>query len=262
MSRLTKHCRALAVGAAAATFVLTGPAAAEPGYRLVQVYPAYPAEAPRALRRHHADALVRSLGLTPIGPAERHGPVFIIDAIGQEGTPVEVTLDRRSGRVLAITRLGRGAPRIARVAPAPGYGPDDDDAVGFRDDVELPPGAPGYEPEYRGAPSGGPRVITRDPDVTNSIPRASPRSADPMQGVPKEFRGRAAPDREEQRQPRLAARPPADAPRAAPLPRPRPADAPAVAQKEAAPPAAKPQPGPAVKPKPNPEDVPDAQGFE
>lgn len=286
MSRLSKHCRALTVGAAASAAVLIAPAAAEPGYRLTQVYPAYPAypsERP-AFRRHHADAVVRSLGLTPMGPAERHGPVFVVHAMGQEGTPVQVTLDRRSGRVLQITRLGPGAPRIARVRPAPppGYEPDGDEEIGFPDDEELPSGSPGNEPGYRGAPSDGPRVIrregirtedlpppgtgprvvTRDPDVTNSIPRAlSQRPADPLLGVPKEFRGGVAPDRQDQTQQKLAARPPADA--SPPLPRPRPADAPAVAQKDpVAPPAAKPQPSPAVKPKPNPEDVPDALGFE
>lgn len=261
MSLLINRCCTLAFGAAASVFVLAGPAAADPGYQLAQIYPAYPAypaapPPPPVFRRHHADAAVRSLGLTPIGPAQPNGPVFIVPAVGREGTPVQVTLDRRSGRVLQITRLGHGGPRIAarQPLPAPGYEPEDEDDYASLDDDELPApphAVPGYP--------RGPNVVTRDPDITNSIPRsASPRPVDPLVGVPKEFRGTAPGAREEQQ--RLAARPPAESiPRSAPLPRPRPTDAPSVAQQEPAPP-----PAAAPKPvaKPDPKDVPDVQGFE
>lgn len=258
MSRLFKCGRAVALGAAAA--FLISPASAEPAYRLAQIYPAYPVypapPPPPAFRRHHADAAVRSLGLTPIGPAQRHGPVFIVPAVGREGSQVDVTLDRYTGRVLQITRVGRSAPRVVTrpAIPAPGYESDDDDDYASLDDDELPEpphAAPGYP--------RGPNVVTRDPDVTNSIPRsASPRPVDPLVGVPKEFRGTAPGAREEQQ--RLAARPPAESiPRSTPLPRPRPADAPSVAQNETPPPAAA-EPKPPAKP--NPKDVPDVQGFE
>jgi hypothetical protein len=252
MSHVMKCGRALVFGVAA-TF-LSGPAGAEPAYQLAQIYPAYPVypappPPPPSFRRHQADAAVRSLGLTPIGPAQRQGPVFMVPAEGRDGTVVQVTLDRFSGRVLQITRIGRGAPRdVARQPLPPGYEPDDEDDYAALEEDELPPRA--TPPGYR-----GPNVVTRDPDITNSIPRSPSRPVDPLAGVPKEFRGQPA-GRDEQQ--RLAARPPADAiPLTAPMPQPRPKDAPAVAQ-EIAPAATevKPAPAPAVR------DIPSAQGFE
>jgi hypothetical protein len=158
--------------------------------------------------------------------------------------------------VLQIARLGRSAPRVATrpAVPAPGHEPDDNDDYASLEDDELPPAPPHAAPAYR----GGPNVITRDPDVTNSIPRsASPRPADPLLGVPKEFRSGQPAAREEQQ--RLAARPPESIPRVAPLPLPRPADAPSVARAETPPPAAV-DPKPPLKPEAK--SVPDVQGFE
>lgn len=257
MSHALKVGRALALGAAAV--FLASPAGSEPAYQIAQFYPAYPAypAPPPVPRRQLAEAAVRSLGLTPIGPVQRDGPVFIVPAVGREGTQVQVTIDRRTVRVLQITRIGQGAPRVVtrQAVPGPGYEPRDEDDYAALEDDELPArAAPGYR---------GPNVIARDPDVTNSIPRSSPRPVDPLVGVPKEFRGQPAARDEQQR---LAARPPADAiPLTAPLPRPRPADVPAVAQNQTAPatPAeAAPAPKPDV-PAPKPDvKVPAAQGFE
>jgi hypothetical protein len=242
--------------AGASLFVLAlgmAPAAAQ-YYPAPYGYP--PAPPPQAiLAPHHADSVVRSLGLTPLGRAVPHGPMFIVPATGQEGTQVQVTLDRRTGRVVQILRVGYGAPRIATLPPGPpppGYDADDDDAGYFDDEDDLPPRAPrgpyavypearsgpavitreGVESESLPPPGTGPRVVARDPDITGSVPRGSASGrVDPLVGVPKEFRGQqqrsAAPAQQ-----RTAARPPAATPRAAPLPRPRPADAPQVAQNE------------------------------
>lgn len=254
MSHAFKLGRALALGAAAA--FLASPAGAEPAYQLAQFYPAYPVypappPPPPMFRRHHAEAAVRSLGLTPIGPVQPAGPVFIVPAAGREGSQVQVTIDRRTGRVLQIARIGQGEPRFVtrHPAPAPGYEPDDQDDYAALDEEELPPrAAPGRR---------GPDVIARDPDITNSIPRSSPRPVDPLAGVPKEFRGQPAARDEQQR---LASRPPVDAiPLTAPLPRPRPADAPAVAQNQNQPPAPA-ETAPASKPDTG--KIPNAQGFE
>jgi len=258
MSRLIRCGQALAIGAAVT--LLAGPAGAEPSHRLAQLYPAYPVypappPPPHGFRRHQADAAVRSLGLIPIGPIQGHGPVFIVAAVGREGSQVEVTLDRYTGRVLQITRLGRGAPHVATrpAVPAPGYERGDDEDHAALDDDEIPPVLPQAAPGYR-----GPNVVTRDPAVTNSIPRqAAPRPADPLLGVPKEFRGGQAPVREDQQ--RLAARPPDPIPRVAPLPLPRPADAPSVARNETSPPAVA-ESKPAAKP--DVKAIPDVQGFE
>jgi hypothetical protein len=215
-------------------------------------YPPAPPPPQAILAPHHADSVVRSLGLTPLGRAVPHGPMFIVPATGQEGTQVQVMLDRRTGRVVQILRVGYGAPRIATLPPAlppPGYDADDDDAGYFDDEDDLPPRGPyavypearsgpavimreGIQSESLPPPGTGPRVVARDPDITGSVPRGSaPGRVDPLVGVPKEFRGQqqrnAAPAQQ-----RTAARSPAATPRAAPLPRPRPADAPQVAQNE------------------------------
>jgi hypothetical protein len=249
-----------------------------------QYYPTpygYPPAPPQAVfAPHHADSVVRSLGLTPLGRAVPHGPMFIVPATGQEGTQVQVTLDRRTGRVVQILRVGYGAPRIATLPPAPpppGYDADDDDAGYFDDEDDLPPRGPyAVDPEARSGPAvimregiqseslpppgTGPRVVARDPDITGSVPRGSASGrVDPLVGVPKEFRGQqqrsAAPAQQ-----RTAARSLADSiPRTAPLPRPRPADAPQVAQNEST---SKPATAPAaIKPSLSPAAREDAEKF-
>lgn len=296
MPRLKMRFRPLALGSGA-LLVLTlaaAPAGAQYYYPAPRAFPPAPPPPQAALAPHHADAVVRSLGLTPLGRAQRHGPMFIVPAIGHEGTQVQVTLDRRTGRVLQITRIGAGAPRIATLPAPPSRGPyeagDEDEFADYENDEIDPPlvrGQPlpqNYPDSNRGPavitregirsqdlppPGAGPRIVERDPDVTGSVPlgpyvrergdkpRLVPDPVDPLLGVPKEFRGQ---------QPRMAARPPEPAPRATPLPRPRPADAPAVAQTETkAPPAAKPAPAkPALTPeaKEDIEKFPPLQGFE
>jgi hypothetical protein len=252
--------------------------AAMPAEALAQYYPGprvYYAPAPELSARERADAAVRALGLRPVGRAERHGPFFIIEAVGQEGTLVEVTLDRRSSRVLGIVRVGPSAPRIVR-APLVAPRPDEDDEF---DDQSRPAGREelGARARELRESRSGPSVITREgvderddlpepryaprpsPDITGSVPRSAGRApADPLVGVPREFRGPSA-EPDAAAAPRVAARPPAPrAPESAPLPRPRPSDAPALARQE--PP--KTTPEPQAKPKPDPEKVPDAQTFE
>jgi hypothetical protein len=262
MPSFSSRVRPLALGSLALLLTLVAaPAVAQYYYPAPRAYPpAPPPPPPQAmLAPHHADAVVRSLGLTPLGRAQPHGPMLIVPAMGQEGTQVQVTLDRRTGRVLRITRIGASAPRIARL-PAPTVrGPyetdDDDEFADYENDEVYPPLVRGQqvpqnypEPERGPAvitregirseelppPGAGPRVAERDPDITGSVPRGAVRgSIDPLLGVPKEFRGQqprsAAPPQQ-----RTAARAPADAiPRSAPLPRPRPADAPTVAQSNA-----------------------------
>jgi hypothetical protein len=295
MPSLKSRFRPLALGAGALfVFSLAAAPAVAQYYPVPRAYPPAPPPPQAALAPYHADAVVRSLGLTPLGPAIRRGPVFVVPAVGQEGTQVQVTLDRRSGRVMQITRLGPSAPRMAAFPPGR-YGiDDDDDEYGyFEDDDELPPlvrGQPlprdysrsgsgpavitreGIHAQDLPPPGAGPRVIERDPDITGSVPRRAERGpVDPLLGVPKEFRGRQAQPAQSSQQ-RTAARPPAATPRAAPLPRPRPADAPAVAQTgQPSPPAvqaapvAEPAPeasDPAAAPKPGPDEAPPVQGFE
>ncbi len=233
-----------ALGVLAAMAFSAPPAAAQyyPGPRVYMPPPPPPPTDVHGLR--DVDAAVRRLGLRPVSHVRVRGPVLVVDAVGQEGSLVRVSIDRYSGRVVQLVRIGRSAPQIASVPSRPDPSePDDEDE--FADYEPAPPS------------QGGPSVITRQgveardlpsrsSDVTGSIAR------NPLNGVPREFRGEPQ---------RLAARPPEPAPRATPLPKPRPADAPKVVQAETqAPPAAKPALTPEAK-----EDIekfPPLQGFE
>lgn len=240
-----KRSIGLLTTAAIAAVAGASPASAQyyPSPRVVYV----PAPAP-AFGSHQADAVIRSLGLRPIGRAQARGPVLVMHALGQEGSPVIVTLDRHSGRVLGIVRTGYGAPRMARVPGPGGYDLDEEDYAFLEDD--LPP--PGAMPDDRQGPSVitrrgidagelppvvAPRGPEREPYYTGSIPRSvyrtQPGGRDPLVGVPKEFRGQES--RPASPQPRVAARGPEPLPRSAPMPRPRPAEAADVAVRDASP---------------------------
>lgn len=241
------HLTALGVVAAMAFGAL--PAAAQYYYPGPRIYAPPPPPPPEMQGLRDVDSAVRSLGLRPVSHVRVRGPVLVVDAVGQEGSLVRVSLDRYSGRVVQIVRVGRAAPQIASVPSRPEpYEPDDEDEL-----ADYEPAPPSH---------GGPSVITRQGVEARDLPPRSPAvtgsiARNPLNGVPKEFRGE---------QQRLAARPPETAPRTTPLPRPRPADAPAVAQAETkALPAAKPAPAkPALTPeaKQDIEKFPPLQGFE
>jgi hypothetical protein len=240
-----------ALGALATGALGCLPAAAQ-YYPAPHVYMPAPPPPPNVHGVREVDAAVRSLGLRPVSHVRIRGPIFVVDAMGQEGSVVRVSIDRYTGRVTQIVRIGRSAPQTATV-PEP-YDSDEED---YAD----------YEPSR---PHGGPSVITRRGIEARDLPPRSPEitgsvSRNALNGVPKEFRGEQA--RPAPRPPqRLAARSPEPSPRAAPLPKARPADAPAVAQAETqAPPAAKPAPAkPAQSPevKQDIEKFPPVQGFE
>ena len=265
------------------------PVAAEEPMRLAQVYPAYPGSAPvrvyRPVQPHEVVDIVRSLGLSPVSEPRPRGPVWVIRAIGQDGTLVRVAIDGRSGQVMDIIQIGPRGPRLTRIEPGvpARYGPyevieepygvprpparvpggwsdapDPDPQIITREGIrsgELPP--PGTTGPYmeRNAPGAGPRVITRDPDTTGSVPSSAPRPIDPLDGVPPEFRrgaGRGEPAKDK----RIATGTPADlGPRATPLPRPRPADVPALAKGDDTPTAP-----PAPKTDTSEKSTPDASG--
>lgn len=227
----------------AVVLTLSAPAAAQYYYPANPAFPPPPPPTFGFMPLHEADAVVRSLGLNPVAPARPHGPVIFVDALGQEGSLVRVTIDRRTGRVRQIVRIGQGAPQIATAQP--GY---------LYEGAEEEDGAPGYTGNAPGPYSPGPSVITREgiqaedlpppgtareADITGSIPRTvRPGPVDPLLGVPEEFRGRARSAPPPRPAAKLAARTPDDAvPHTAPLPRPRPADVPAVAQRDPSPPA-------------------------
>lgn len=271
-----------------------------------QPYPAYRVypEQPRYQHRippQEVVAIVRSMGLAPTSAPRPRGPFWVVDAVGRDGSPIRVSLDGHNGRVNEIVRVP--GPRLVRVypggpGPAPGdfydgpppaayggprgpgmnepryYGDDDGDDYPMKD-------GPAYrgqgEQNYYGGPRGsvqpmpsGPRVITRDGDVTNSVPRQASRGTgnDPLLGVPREFRGEQKPKTEQKK---TAAKPAEKNPATAPTPKPRPADAPSVAKTDttttpATAPQAKPEPqkptAATAKPSAAKPSTPPVQGFE
>jgi hypothetical protein len=189
---------------------------------------------------HEADALVRSMGLMPVAPPREHGPVIFVDATGQDGTLLRVTVDRRAGRVRQIVRLEQSVPQVAAIQPGPGY----------EEDLGAPPQPPPpyaqgqptpypypsgpqviareeIESQELAAPGVGPRVVTRDSASAAHV--GAPMPIDPLLGVPPEFRGRTTrnePAAKTAKEKVAMRTPEAAGPRATPLPRPRPADAP------------------------------------
>jgi hypothetical protein len=277
MPGLKSYTRFVA-GASTLALVLGVASAEAQNYPVPYGYPPVPPQA--MYSPHHADAVVRSLGLMPLGPATPHGPMLIVQAIGQEGSRIQVMLERRTGRIVQIARVGRSAPRMVTIAPGhlpPDYDVDDDAPEFFDDDLPSPVARRGY-PYGEPAVASGPAVITRDgiwsealppprsgarmaerqADITGSVPRAGRTgSVDPLRGVPKEFRG--DPSRDSESRQRIAARSPADTiPRSAPLPLPRPADASKVAQTESR---SEPTPASAKPHQMSPEAKKDAEKF-
>ena len=277
--------RRAAFGAASALTLLLPASVGAQYYPPQPVHPAYPAPGFGLMPPHEAEALVRSLGLTPIAEPRVHGPVILIYAVGKEGSQVRVTVDRRTGRLRQIVRIGPSAPQVATLPPGPQYDNEVEEMApvpprpvpntGYAPYPPAPPGPQvitrdGIQAQGLPPPGPDPRVVTREPEITGSIPRAAaPRSVDPLIGVPQEFRNRAARDTPA-KDDRVATRAPEEAaPRATPMPRPRPADAPTIARREPAPApapakpeAAKPAaPESAAKPDKPPSDVP-VQGLE
>lgn len=167
-------------------------------------------------------ARVQSLGLRPVSEPRLRGPVWVVRAVGREGTLVRVLVDAGTGRVVNIVAIDQPyPPRLASGGPVseglwvpmrgPGYGND-----------LPPPSAGGYGPppagesySYPGAYGPGPQS-SRGPAV------------DPRMDAPSEFR-KGANGNAVQPEKKVASRP------STPLPKPRPADAPQDASKKDAP---------------------------
>jgi hypothetical protein len=279
MSRF--NLRAAALGAVSALALFLPESAGAQYYPAPHGYPVYPAPGFGLMPPHEAEALVRSLGLTPVAEPRVHGPVILVYAVGQEGSQVRVTVDRRNGKLRQIVRIGPSAPQVATLPPGAQYDNDADEAIPVPRRPLPNAGYSPYPPPSQGPqvitrdgiqsqglppPGSDPRVIAREPEITGSVPprAAPPRSVDPLMGVPPEFRNRTTREGSA-KDDRVARAPEEAAPRATPMPRPRPADAPKVAKQDSAPAkqeAAKPAaPEPAAKPPQSAGEVP-VQGLE
>lgn len=120
------------------------------------------------------NTIVRSMGFDPTGAPVRRGPVYVIRALDDDDIPLRITVDARSGRVLAVTELA----------------PDDPfNAPGRIGSYPIPPGRVASVPEYRPAPTyGTPRppsaapAPVRQSAVTPRTP--SPRSRPAQAAAP------------------------------------------------------------------------------
>jgi hypothetical protein len=168
-------------------------------------------------------ARVQSLGLRPVSEPRLRGPVWVVRAVGREGTLVRVLVDAGTGRVVNMVAIDQPYPpqlasggSVSEGPWVPMRGP------GYNDGLP-PPTRGGYGPpparEGYSSPGGayvpGPQS-SRGPAV------------DPLTGVPSEFR-KGANGGAVQPEKKVASRP------STPLPKPRPADAPQDASKKDAP---------------------------
>lgn len=252
--------------AALALLLLAGPAAAQ-GYE------------PGVLPPHEIITMVSSTQFEPIGRPMRRGPNYLLRALDQYDREVTLTVNARSGQIIAVTptqtasRMPPSAPPGGSMGewqrmppgymPPPGYRPgapivdEDDDELPPRPSMRPPAPVPGALPRA-GQPSA-PVASAAPPDDDDDVqPRqgaagASVIPADRDQGgllppPPERFPQRVAPSAPPKPAQRAAAAPPKTAPTAAPLPRPKPSAPPASSG--AAPPAAPAavQPAPAKNP--------------
>jgi hypothetical protein len=169
-------------------------------------------------------ARIQSLGLRAVSEPRLRGPVWVVRAVGREGTLVRVLVDAQSGRVVNIVAINEPyPPRLASGGPVsegpwvPMRGP------GYGNDLPPPPAGGGYGPPPAGGgypPSGGAYA-------------PGPQSArgpadDSLTGMPPEFR-KGANGNAVQPEKKVASHP------TTPLPKPRPSEAPQDASKKDAP---------------------------
>ncbi|HLL29170.1 MAG TPA: hypothetical protein VKT73_16140 [Xanthobacteraceae bacterium] len=191
----SKGFAAQATSLAVLTWLTASPAVA-------QMYPPpapYPAPA-YGVGPSQVLARVQSMGLHPVSEPFLRGPVWVVRAVGREGTLVRVLVDAGTGRVVNMVAIERPYPsRLAYGGPAnegpwvpmpgPGYGP--------------PPPGGGYPPS-------GPYVVPGPQSPQGS-------AIDPRMGTPPEYRQGVNGTPPEKK---VASRP------VTPLPKPRPSDAP------------------------------------
>jgi hypothetical protein len=185
------HAAGYAVSLAVLAWFAGSPAAAQ----------MYPSPAPYyGVAPGQVLARVKLLGLRPVSEPRLRGPVWVVRAVGREGTLVRVLIDAESGRVVNMVAIDQPyPPRLASGGPA----------------------------------SEGPWVPMRGPGYGNDLPPPSAGggygpAVDPQMGMPPEFR-KGANGNAVQPEKKVASHP------ATPLPKPRPADAPQDASKKDAP---------------------------
>ncbi len=165
--------------------------------------------------------MVRQMGLEPVGPPVRNGPLYFQRAADYYGKPLRVVVDARRGQVVSVEAIG-GPPMLHRgpyaSAGAPywrrPYGPYGAMAP-YDDDDFAPPGSitgPHGQPPQSGLPPAAqpkPKSAAVTPDRP-PVPRKRPPSA------PQEVVGSVEPLRPAPQTAPATVSPPAPAPSAKP----------------------------------------------
>jgi hypothetical protein len=198
-TRLFARC---AVGAALVIPVLVPfeRAVAEPLDRVVDVAPPYGGPGSSymtgALPPGEIIASVRSAGFAPVTRPVQRGAIYVLRAVDRYDADVRVTVDARSGRVLAATRVARleeGGPGYGG-GPPPGYPPSYDRSprdFGGYERAPVPPvqvpygqGPYGQAPYEQGPPYGRGRIYGPPMGEPESLNVPSDRSGRPGSAAP------------------------------------------------------------------------------
>jgi hypothetical protein len=146
--------------------------------------------------------MVRQMGLEPIGPPVRNGPVWVQRAADYYGRPLRVVVDAARAQVVSVEPVGgppmlhggpyasTGAPYWRRSYPYGGMMPDDEFAP--PGSVMAPHGPPpqtGLPPAAQPKPAAKSAAITPGrPPVPKKRPQSAPQEAagsvEPLQATP------------------------------------------------------------------------------
>lgn len=156
--------------------------------------------------------MVRQMGLEPVGPPVRNGPVYFQRAADYYGKPLRVVIDASRAQVVSVEAIGgppmlhrgpyasAGAPYWRRpYGPYGAMAPDDDDDFAPPGSIMAPHAQPpraGVQPSVPGQPpqAGVPQkpkaksaAVTQYPPTPRKRPAAAPEmagSVEPLQSVP------------------------------------------------------------------------------
>jgi hypothetical protein len=186
VAALEVSMRRVAFAIAGLVMLGAGPAMAQYGY------PPRPAMSVGGMPPEGVFQMVRQMGLEPVGPPVRNGPVYFQRAADYYGKPLRVVIDANRAQVVSVEAIG-GPPAMYRGPyastggpywrrPYSPYGvmpPDDDDDY-------APPGllmAPHGQPPQPGLPAASqakPKsaaVTPARPPVPRKRPAAAPQEA-------------------------------------------------------------------------------------
>lgn len=172
--------------------------------------------------------MVRQMGLEPVGPPLRNGPVYIQRAADYYGKPLRVVVDASRAQVVSVEAIG-GPPAFHRgpyastggpywrrpYGPYGAMAPDDDDDYAPPGSVMAPyaqPPQPGLPPITRPKPAAKSAAITPGrPPVPRKRPPSAPQEAagsvEPLQAAPQPVAPAPAPQKPAATSPAAAEKP-------------------------------------------------------